>query len=287
MPTARTELPLDQAAVLAALRSRVARLEGTGRAPHESGPIPVCEGMELPGGGLARAAVHDVLAVSPGGGAAFCAVLLARAQGTILWIACGGDALLAWPPGLMRFGLAPASLVLVRAERWSDALWAMEEALRCPAVGGALLAANLDEKVGGSRLDLTATRRLQLAAEAGGAFGLLLRPDTGLADPRAEASAAATRWRVGSLPAGVAGGLPVGMAGGLPAGMAGGLPAGPASGLDDPRWRLELLRAKGGPPGGPWAVTWRSETRLLHLEGTALAASREEAARVAARGAAG
>ncbi|MFC7543854.1 hypothetical protein ACFQU2_36540 [Siccirubricoccus deserti] len=34
----------------------------------------------------------------------------------------------------------PASLVIVRAERWPDALWAMEEALRCPAVTGALLA---------------------------------------------------------------------------------------------------------------------------------------------------
>lgn len=257
MPPAGPEVPLDQAAVLAALRSRVARLEGSGRAPQDLGAIPVCEGMGLPGGGLARAAVHDVLAASPGGGAAFCAVLLARARGTILWIACGGEGLLAWPPGLLRFGLAPASLVLVRAERWSDALWAMEEALRCPAVGGALLAASPGRAAGEGRLDLTATRRLQLAAEAGGAFGLLLRPDAGLsgAESRAEPSAAATRWRVGSLPAGAAGGL------------------------DEPRWRLELLRAKGGAPGGPWSVTWHAATGRLQLEDAAPAPFREGLAR--------
>jgi protein ImuA len=229
-----TENPLDQAAVLAALRARVARLEGVGRAQHGQGAVPVCEGLPLPGGGLARAAVHEVLATAPGCGAAFCAVLLARTGGTVLWIASGRDALLAWPPGLARCGLDPARLVIVRAERWADALWAMEEALRCPAVTGALLA--VDSGEAGGRLDLTATRRLQLAAEAGGALGLLLRPEAA----SAEHTAAVTRWRVGSLGAG--------------------------HGLDDPRWQLELLRARGGRPGGPWAVTWRSALGRLDLD---------------------
>ena len=84
----------------------------------------------------------------------------------MLWIAAEPDA---WPPGLARFGLSPADLVLVQAPRRQDALWAMEESLRCPGVAGALLAIE--------GLDLTAARRLQLAAEAGGAIGLLLRPD--------------------------------------------------------------------------------------------------------------
>ena len=88
------------------------------------------------------------------------------AGGTVLWIAPDPDA---WPPGLARFGLSPAQLVLVRAPREQDGLWAMEETLRCPAVGAALLVTR--------ELDLTAARRLQLAAEAGGVLGLLLRPD--------------------------------------------------------------------------------------------------------------
>ncbi|MBV1800437.1 ImuA family protein [Siccirubricoccus sp. G192] len=241
MPPAAPDAPLDQAAVLAALRARVARLEGVGRAQHEAGAIPVCEGLPLPGGGLARAAVHEVLATEPGCGAAFCAVLLARTGGTVLWIASGRDGLLAWPPGLARCGLVPTNLVLIRAERWPDALWAMEEALRCPAVTGALLALAWEphRQAGDGTLDLTATRRLQLAAETGGALGLLLRPDAA----RLEHTAAATRWRVGPRHA-----------------------AGAGHGLDDPRWQLELLRARGGRPGGPWAVTWRAAAGRLDLD---------------------
>ena len=82
---AAPDASLDQAVVLAALRARVARLEGAGRAPHAAGAIPICEGVPLPGGGLARAAVHEVLATSPGCGTAFCAVLLARTGG----LGCG------------------------------------------------------------------------------------------------------------------------------------------------------------------------------------------------------
>jgi protein ImuA len=241
MSSTAPDAPLDQAAVLTALRARVARLEGTGRTSQEAGPIPVCDDLPLPGGGLARAAVHEVQATAAGCGAAFCALLLARTGGTVLWIASGKDELLAWPPGLACCGLGPANLILVRAERWPDALWAMEEALRCPAVTGALLALTWDanRQAGAGRLDLTATRRLQLAAETGGSLGLLLRPDTAEPAP----TAAVTRWRVGPLPTAPAG-----------------------AGLDDPRWQLELLRARGGTPGGPWAVTWRAAEGRLDLE---------------------
>ena len=230
------DAPLDQAAVLAALRARVARLEGIGQAQHGADAIPVCEGLLLPDGGLARAAMHEVLTTSPGSGTAFCAVLLARTGGTVFWIAAGRDGPLAWPEGLAQFGLAPATLIIVRAERWPDALWAMEEVLRCPAVTGALLAVDPGLASGDGRLDLTATRRLQLAAETGRALGLLLRPDIA----KAQHTAATTRWRVGPLGAG--------------------------PGLEDPRWQLELLRARGGRPGGPWAVTWHAAAGRLDLD---------------------
>src|SRR5687767_15209543 len=128
--------PLDRPAMLAALRARVARLERAGAdgalaRRGSAAAVPLCDaiGAALPGGGLARAAVHEVLAADPGAAAGFCGLLLARARGTVLWIAAEPDA---WPPGLARFGLSPADLVLVQAPRRQDALWAMEESLRCP-----------------------------------------------------------------------------------------------------------------------------------------------------------
>ena len=220
---------LDRPAVLAALRARIARLDRSGA--HAAGDsLPLCDAIDqrLPGGGLARAAVHEVLAADPGAAAGFCGLLLARARGTVLWIAAEPDA---WPPGLARFGLSPADLVLVQAPRRQDALWAMEESLRCPGVAGALLAIE--------DLDLTAARRLQLAAEAGGAIGLLLRPD---AEDTGGATAALSRWRVGAL-----------------AGTGG------AHDLGDPRWSLELLRCRGGRPQR-WEVAWRPALDRLDLD---------------------
>ena len=234
-------LPMDRPALMAALRARIGRLERAGAAAalarSQAGVVSLSETIDahLPAGGLPRAGLHEVLAAEPGAAAGFCAVILGRGGGPVLWI--GGDPD-AWPPGLARFGLSPADLVMVRAPRPADGLWAMEEALRCPAVTGALL--DLSE------LDLTAARRLQLAAEAGGALGLLLRPDTEAAGP----SAALTRWRVGALPG-----------------------AGAGHSLGDPRWQLDLLRCRGGTPQS-WAATWRTTTDRLDTDTTPLPARR-------------
>jgi protein ImuA len=235
-------LPMDRPALLAALRARIGRLERAGAAAalarSGAGVVPLSEALDahLPGGGLARAGLHEILATEPGAAAGFAAVILGRTGGPVLWIGPDPDA---WPPGLARYGLSPAELVMVRAPRPADGLWAMEEALRCQAVGGALL--NLSE------LDLTAARRLQLAAEAGGALGLLMRPDTEEAGP----SAALTRWRVGALPS------------------SGGATHTLGHSLGDPRWSLDLLRCRGSSPRS-WTVTWRTTTDRLDTDSDTL-----------------
>lgn len=228
--TADTDHALDQAAVLAALRARVARLEGV-PSIRRADAIEVCPGMP----GMARAALHEVLATEPGCGAAFAAMVLGRTQGTVLWIGSARAEWQAWPPGLAAWGLTPDRLVLLRAESWKDALWAMEESLRCPAVGGTLLVPGWEQR---APLDLTATRRLQLAAEAGGGLGMLLRAD---APDAATQTAAHTRWRVS--------------------------PAEGPGGEDEPHWRLELLRARGGKPREAVPVAWHAASgRLEPLE---------------------
>src|SRR6266571_5094840 len=65
----------------------------------------------------------------------------------------------------------------------------MEEALSCRAVGAVI------GEIRGPSVDLTATRRLSLAAGRRDGLALLLR-----ARPAPEASAAATRWVVGAAP---------------------------------------------------------------------------------------
>ncbi len=226
-----TSTPLDRPALIAALRARIARLERAGAAEalaargEEAVSLSPAIDAALPWGGLPRAGLHEVLAAEPGAAAGFAALVLARAGGTVLWIAPEPDA---WPPGLARFGLSPAQLVLVRAPRAQDALWAMEETLRCPAVGAALM-------IGGD-LDLTAARRLQLAAEAGGVLGLLLRPDEDNAAP----TAALTRWRVGAQVSDSAS----------------------PHALGDPAWSLELLRCRGGRPSC-WHAAWHGDQLVI------------------------
>lgn len=211
---------MSKAALLAELRSRIRRIEGLG---SEGGgrvlPLGAAgvDGM-LPDGGLPLGCVHELVAVDPGAGTAFAAALLARlaaaGNGPVLWIVRGRDL---HAPGLAAYGLTPDRLIAVRAVRDTDALWAMEEALRCRALAGVL------GEVGG--IDLTAGRRLQLAAEAGGVTGLLLHPETRVKEA---GSAAVTRWRLASAP---------------------GVPEQDEPGVGEPRWRVELLRCRGGRPG--------------------------------------
>ena len=212
----------DRAAVFSALRTRVARMERGAAA--DAGTLSLSDEIDgaLPGGGLARGALHEVLAADPGAAAAFCALILARAMRCVVWIGATPDA---WPPGLSAFGLDSANLVMVRAERPADGLWAFEEALRSPAIAGAVLTLR------GTTPDMVAGRRLQLAAEAGGGIGLLLMADTEQTPP----SPARTRWRVS---------------------------AAAVMDMERPCWDVTLLRCSGGRPGA-WPVMWERDTATL------------------------
>ncbi|HYG86498.1 MAG TPA: hypothetical protein VD978_09590 [Azospirillum sp.] len=218
---------VSKAALLAELRTRIRRLEGLG---GDGGDqvlplgVPVLDGA-LPDGGLPLGCLHEVTAEDRGAGTAFAAALLARlaaARGApAVWIVRGRDLHAA---GLAAYGLTPDRLIAVRAVRDADALWAMEEALRCKG-----LSAVLGET---GRLDLTAGRRLQLAAEAGGVTGLLLVDGghTGVA------SVAVTRWHIAPAPSSAAPDEP---------------------GVGESRWRVDLLRCRGGHPGS-WELGWRN-----------------------------
>jgi protein ImuA len=198
------------------------------------------------GGGLQRGALHDIVAADPRDGAAsaaFAAALAIRfgkanAHSAFVWIVEDTGAReegLPYAPGLRLHGLDPARLILVRTSNVRDTLWVMEEALKCRGVSAVLA----ETWAKARDYSLTISRRLALAARAGGSAGLLRHAGAaGAAD--AITSAAATRFEIAarrSLPAPAAGRGPP-----LP---------GPAA------WGVRVARMRAGAAGLGRAVDWQ------------------------------
>lgn len=180
------------------LRRRLAQIDAAGQpnVSEHSLSLGVEAIDDALGGGLALGALHEVAPTFPihaGAAAGFALALAALAQTQsrqVLWIQNAFARVEAGAPygsGLNCFGLPMDRLVVLEVARAIDALWAMEEALKCRAVV-AVIAELYDD---GRAIDLTAMRRLSLAARAGGGLGLLLRHRASLAP-----SAAVTRWEV-------------------------------------------------------------------------------------------
>lgn len=138
---------------------------------------------------LARPGLHDI--VSPL--AAHVAPLLLGQSSPTLWVQDGATARMAGRPYARGLGLTDTALILVRAQRAGDALWAMEEAVR------AGLAVIGEIEATARALDFTATRRLALFAREMGVRCALVR--TGMAaGATSSTSGASWRWRIRSAP---------------------------------------------------------------------------------------
>ncbi len=146
----------------------------------------------VPQGNLALGSVHELLCEGENPLPFFFAVILARAagsagrhkRGAIAW--CDGEGTL-YPPAAAAAGIALDRLLLIRASGRQERIWAIGECLRCRGV-----AATVACPPAMSRIE---ARRLQLAAEAGGGVGILLRRMS-----EARQFAAATRWLVSPVP---------------------------------------------------------------------------------------
>ena len=153
--------------------------------------LPAVDGVL--GGGLARGALHEIAAGSEPhlpAATGFALGLAALADGDkhLVWIA--EDMALAengapYGAGLDAFGLSPQRLIAVSVAHRHELMWAMQEALRCRAVGAVL------GELRHGALDAVAVRRLSLAAGDSGAMAFLLRTQ-----PSHDASTAMTRWTV-------------------------------------------------------------------------------------------
>ncbi|WP_429590254.1 ImuA family protein [Sphingomonas zeicaulis] len=220
---------------LSSLEARIARIAAPAQPRGTAGLFATGHAVldQSLGGGLAQGAVHELFAGSAedaGSAAGFALALAwqAHRERRLIWLrsdAAERRTGQVYAPGLAELGLDPARLILGRMPDEVALLRAATDALRCAALGAVVI-----ECPGKMRtLDLTASRRLALAARASGVTALLVRSD---ADP--VPSAAETRWSV-SAAASVA----------LEAQAPGA-----------PRFEVELLRRRSGPAGIRWCMEW-------------------------------
>ena len=126
-----------------------------------------------------------------------------------------------YPPAAAVLGVPLSRLLVIRVRRALDVQWICEQALRCAAVAAVIAPA--------ARLDAYASRRLQLAAEASGSLGLLLRSD----EPRGH-TFAASRLRIDPAP----------------------------SSTGDMCVRVAVLKVREGRPAEPFVMTLSDELTL-------------------------
>lgn len=207
---------------------------------------------EALGGGLSRARLHEIFAAEreesavAAGFATMLACALLPGGAPLLWLrpeeAERRDGRL-HAPGLAELGLDPSRLILAVLPDPLSLLRAAADVVRCAEVGAVVI-----ELWGTARvLDLTASRRLSVAAEASGVTALMLRVQ---AEP--SPSAAQTRWSIRAAPS----------------------IALEAQAPGHPALEVELLRQRGRPAGGRWRLEWDREAgRFARPSGIGPAAS--------------
>ena len=233
----------ESVASLSKLRRRLARMESV--RPPDVG-VRVATGFaaidDWLGGGLWRGRLHEVMAADredAGSVAGFAAMLALQAgEGRpLLWLRTeaaerqGGKL---YATGLSELGLHGGGVLVGLVADDAALLKAANDAARCAGVGAVLVECWGDPRP----LDLTATRRLMLAAEASGVTVLLLRMAAAESP-----SVADTRWRVKAAPS-----VP------LADDTAEGAPGHPV-------FEIELLRRRAGPAGVMWRVEWNRDRR--------------------------
>ena len=179
----------------------------------------------FPNGVFPKAAIHEFIITLPENAAAsggFIAGLLnalMQKGGACLWISTSRTL---FPPSLKAFGIDPERIIFIDVIHEKEVLWVMEEALKCEALA-AVIAEVRD-------INLTGSRRLQLAVERSGITGMILRKDA----QKMSTTACVARWQIRPIASEPEAGMP---------------------GVGFPRWNVELLKVRNGNPGN-WEVEW-------------------------------
>ena len=170
-----------------ALRQQIAQWESAAfRRPSSEDPASVerapalssgCPELDraLPEKGFRHGTLVEWLSRGAGDGASTLAFRTAvgacRGGGAVVVLDRTGEF---YPLAAVAQGMEPARLIVVHPGNKADHVWALDQALRCPAVAAVVAwPESRDEKLDGRTF-----RRLQLAVEQGGGLGLLVRPES-------------------------------------------------------------------------------------------------------------
>ncbi len=224
--------------VIAKLQKEILDLQGL-RVPLESAQRET--GLDVinnafPNKTFPVGAVHEFISQSKGEAAAasgFIAGLLGKltCNGACLWVS-GKQSI--FPPALKAFGISPDRIIFVQAPNSKEALWIIEEGLKCEP-----LAAVVGEV---QNLSFTESRRLQLAVEKSHVTGFIHRGVQGVAGN----VACVSRWQVRPLPSMTMEALP---------------------GVGLPHWEVRLSKIRNGKPG-TWHVQWTPDGFQVVVERT-------------------
>lgn len=217
---------MEKAEIINQLRKDISRLQGFKplNAAHKSpdlGPIK----NAFPNGIFPTGVIHEFVSEKAEGTAAtfgFIGGLLGGLmlnEGVCLWVSMRRSL---FPAALKMFGIEPDRVIFVEVSRQIDALWVMEQALKCEGLTAAIAEV--------SRLSFTESRRLQLAVEKSKVTGLIIRETTGSINT----TACIARWKITALPSKLETGMP---------------------GVGFPRWNVELSRVRNGKSGN-WETEW-------------------------------
>jgi protein ImuA len=215
--------------IIDALQKQILTLQGiktleTGQGQLGLGPIE----SAFPEKVFPRGAIHELVSFSPEEASStngFISVILGklmREGGGCIWVSTRRTI---YPPALKTFGIDPDRVLVIDAWRLKDALWTIEEALKCEAVQAVI--GEIPE------LSFNDSRRLQLAVEKSRVTGFIHRNKP----KQVNALACVSRWRVSPLPSGL---------------------NKSDTGVGFPKWNVELTRIRNGSPG-KWILEWGPE----------------------------
>ncbi|ACU60849.1 ImuA family protein [Chitinophaga pinensis] len=226
----------EKADIISQLQKDILRLQGYRSVPQDNAPVidlgPV--NTAFPNGVFPTGVIHEFLcplteqAAATSGFVSALTGSLMQFGGACIWISVSRTL---FPPSLKTFGIEPHRVVFIDLQRTKDALWALEEALKCE--GLAAVIAELPE------IGFTQSRRLQLAVEQSKVTGFILRTSS----RSVSTTASAARWQITPLPSAMENDMP---------------------GVGYPRWQIELLKVRNG-RNGVWKIEW-SEGRYTILQ---------------------